>query len=291
MRGHAVKIGLHIADFTYPAGPAGLADDLSRIAVAAEEQGFSRVSVMDHLWQIRPVGPVETDMLEAYTVLGYLAARTEKVDLLAWVTAVTYRDPGLLVKAVTTLDVLSKGRAMLGIGAAWNDEEATGLGLFFPPTAERFERLEETLRIARQMWSDDDGPFEGTHYRLGATMNTPQPLRRPYPPILIGGGGERKTLRLVAQYADACNLFGGPELERKLDVLRTRCEEVGRDYDEIEKTVMARLDPADPKAVVEELRGYAALGVQHVHTWVPDMAAIEPLRVFGSEIIPAAAEL
>ncbi|RUQ01540.1 LLM class flavin-dependent oxidoreductase, partial [Microbacterium sp. HSID17254] len=161
-----MEIGLHIADFTYPAGPAGLADDLSRIAVAAEEQGFSRVSVMDHLWQIRPVGPVETDMLEAYTVLGYLAARTEKVDLLAWVTAVTYRDPGLLVKAVTTLDVLSKGRAMLGIGAAWNDEEATGLGLFFPPTAERFERLEETLRIARQMWSDDDGPFEGAHYRL-----------------------------------------------------------------------------------------------------------------------------
>ncbi|WP_226362781.1 LLM class F420-dependent oxidoreductase [Pseudonocardia sp. ICBG1142] len=286
-----MRIGLHIADFTYPAGPAGLADDLSRIAAAAEEQGFARVSVMDHLWQIRPVGPVETDMLEAYTVLGYLAARTEKVDLLAWVTAVTYRDPGLLVKAVTTLDVLSKGRAMLGIGAAWNDEEATGLGLFFPPTAERFERLEETLRIARQMWSDDDGPFEGTHYRLGATLNTPQPLRRPHPPILIGGGGERKTLRLVAQYADACNLFGGPELERKLDVLRTRCEEVGRDYDEIEKTVMTRLDPADPKAAVEELCGYAALGVQHVHTMVPDVAAIEPLRVFGSEIIPAAAEL
>lgn len=286
-----MRIGLHIADFTYPAGPAGLADDLSRIAAAAEEQGFARVSVMDHLWQIRPVGPVETDMLEAYTVLGYLAARTEKVDLLAWVTAVTYRDPGLLVKAVTTLDVLSKGRAMLGIGAAWNDEEATGLGLFFPSTAERFERLEETLRIARQMWSDDDGPFEGTHYRLGATLNTPQPLRRPHPPILIGGGGERKTLRLVAQYADACNLFGGPELERKLDVLRTRCEEVGRDYDEIEKTVMTRLDPADPKAAVEELRGYAALGVQHVHAMVPDVAAIEPLRVFGSEIIPAAAEL
>lgn len=286
-----MRIGLHIADFTYPAGPAGLADDLSRIAAAAEEQGFARVSVMDHLWQIRPVGPVETDMLEAYTVLGYLAARTEKVDLLAWVTAVTYRDPGLLVKAVTTLDVLSKGRAMLGIGAAWNDEEATGLGLFFPSTAERFERLEETLRIARQMWSDDDGPFEGAHYRLGATLNTPQPLRRPHPPILIGGGGERKTLRLVAQYADACNLFGGPELERKLDVLRTRCEEVGRDYDEIEKTVMTRLDPADPKAAVEELRGYAGLGVQHVHTMVPDVAAIEPLRVFGSEIIPAAAEL
>lgn len=286
-----MKIGLHIADFTWPAGPAGLADDLTRVAVAAEEQGFSRVSVMDHVWQIRPVGPIENDMLEAYTTLGYLAARTEKVELLTWVTGVTYRDPGLLVKCVTTLDVLSKGRAWLGVGAAWNDEEAAGLGLFFPPTAERFERLEETLRIALQMWSDDDGAFEGEHYRLTRTMNVPQPLRRPRPPILIGGGGEKKTLRLVAQYADACNLFGGPDLAHKLDVLRTRCAEVGRDYDEIEKTVMARLDPADPKAAVEELRGYAALGVQHVHTVVPAVSEIEPLRVFGSEIIPAAAEM
>jgi F420-dependent oxidoreductase-like protein len=284
-----VKIGLHIADFTWPSGPAGLADDLTRIAVAAEEQGFARVSVMDHVWQIRPVGPIENDMLEAYTTLGYLAARTEKVELLTWVTGVTYRDPGLLVKCVTTLDVLSRGRAWLGIGAAWNDEEAAGLGLFFPPTAERFERLEETLRIALQMWSDDDGPFEGEHYTLARTMNVPQPVRRPRPPILIGGGGEKKTLRMVARYADACNLFGGPDLARKLDVLRTRCDEVGRDYDEIEKTVMARLDPADPKAVVEELRGYAELGVQHVHTMVPGVSEIEPLRVFGSEIIPAAA--
>ncbi|MBN9738434.1 MULTISPECIES: LLM class F420-dependent oxidoreductase [unclassified Pseudonocardia] len=286
-----MKIGLHIADFTWPSGPTGLADDLTRIAVAAEEQGFARVSVMDHVWQIRPVGPIENDMLEAYTTLGYLAARTEKVDLLTWVTGVTYRDPGLLVKCVTTLDVLSKGRAWLGIGAAWNDEEAAGLGLFFPPTAERFERLEETLRIALQMWSDDDGPFDGEHYTLTRTMNVPQPVRRPRPPILIGGGGEKKTLRMVARYADACNLFGGPDLEHKLDVLRTRCEEVGRDYDEIEKTVMARLDPADPKATVEELRGYAALGVQHVHTMVPGVSEIEPLRVFGSEVIPAAAEM
>ncbi|MFP5072453.1 LLM class F420-dependent oxidoreductase [Pseudonocardia nantongensis] len=286
-----MEIGLHIADFTYPSGPAGLADDLTRIAVAAEEQGFARVSVMDHLWQIRPVGPIENDMLEAYTTLGYLAARTEKVDLLTWVTGVTYRDPGLLVKCVTTLDVLSQGRAWLGIGAAWNDEESAGLGLFFPPTAERFERLEETLQVALQMWGEDDGAFEGEHYHLARTMNVPQPLRRPRPPILIGGGGEKKTLRLVAQYADACNLFGGPDLARKLDVLRTRCDEVGRNYDDIEKTVMAMLDPADPKAAVEQLRGYAALGVQHVHTVVPGVSEIEPLRVFGSEIIPAAAEM
>ena len=166
-------------------------------------------------------------MLEAYTTLGYLAARTSTVELLAWVTAVSYREPGLLAKLVTTLDVLSKGRAWLGIGAAWNAEEATGLGLPFPPTAERFERLEETLQICQQMWSDSDAPYEGTHYKLGRTLNGPQALTRPHPPILIGGGGEKKTLRLVAQYAQACNLFPSPDLEHKLDVLRGHCEAVG----------------------------------------------------------------
>jgi len=172
-----VELGLHIADFTYPSGPTGLADDLTRIAVAAEESGFARVSVMDHVFQIGPVGPIENDMLEAYTTLGYLAARTERVELLAWVTAVSYRDPGLLAKMVTTLDVLSKGRAMLGIGAAWNEEESRGLGLFFPSTKERFERLEETLQICLQMWSDEEGPYTGTHYRLERTMNVPQSSR------------------------------------------------------------------------------------------------------------------
>ncbi len=239
-----MKIGLHIADFTYPSGPAGLADDLTRIVTTAEEAGFARVSVMDHVWQIGAVGPVENDMLEAYTTLGYLAARTSKVELLAWVTAVSYRDPGLLAKLVTTLDVLSKGRAWLGIGAAWNGEEAAGLGLFFPSTKERFERLEETLDICLQMWSDSEDPFDGTHYQLGRTLNVPQSLQRPHPPILIGGGGEKKTLRLVARYAQACNLFPVPDLDRKLDVLRGHCADVGRDYDEIEKTVMFPLDPA-----------------------------------------------
>ncbi|MCW0213663.1 MAG: LLM class F420-dependent oxidoreductase [Pseudonocardia sp.] len=286
-----MKLGLHIADFTYPNGPAALADDLTRIAVAAEEAGFARVSVMDHVWQIRPVGPIENDMLEAYTTLGYLAARTEKVDLLAWVTGVTYRDPGMLAKLVTTLDVLSKGRAWLGIGAAWNEEESAGLGLFFPPTAERFERLEETLQICLQMWSADEGPYKGEHYQLGRTMNVPQSLSRPHPPILIGGGGEKKTLRLVAQYAQACNLFAGPELEHKLDVLRTRCAEVGRDYDDIEKTVMGPLDASDPQALVEQLRHYASLGVQHYHGMVPNVSEIEPLRVLGREVVPAAADL
>ncbi|RRQ27791.1 LLM class F420-dependent oxidoreductase [Rhodococcus sp. Eu-32] len=289
-----MELGLHIADFTFPGGPPALADDLSRIATTAEDVGFAKISVMDHLWQIEPVGPIDTDMLEAYTTLGYLAAVTTKVDLLAWVTATVYREPGLLAKAVTTLDVLSKGRAYLGIGAAWNEDESVGLGLHFPPTAERFERLEETLRICLQMWSDDDGPFEGKHYTLGRTMNVPQPLRRPHPPILIGGGGEKKTLRLVAQYAQACNLFGGPEVAHKLEVLKGHCDAVGTDYDAIEKTVMFPLDPgADGEKVDEllgQLEGLAKLGITHVHGWVPQVSTITPLEILGKRVVPAIAE-
>ncbi|QJY44545.1 LLM class F420-dependent oxidoreductase [Pseudonocardia broussonetiae] len=288
-----MEIGLHVADFTYPSGPAGLADDLTRVVVAAEEAGFARVSVMDHVWQIRPVGPIENDMLEAYTTLGYIAARTERVQLLAWVTAVTYREPGMLAKLVTTLDVLSKGRAWLGIGAAWNDEEAIGLGLPFPGTAERFERLEETLQICLQMWAEGDAPYEGKHYRLGRTLNTPAPLRRP--PILIGGGGEKKTLRLVAQYADACNLFAGPDLERKLEILRGHCADVGRDYDSIEKTVMFPLDAGEKgekvDALLTQLQGLAALGINEAHGWVPEVWKPERLELIGKEIIPAVASL
>jgi F420-dependent oxidoreductase-like protein len=290
-----VEIGLHIANFTYPAGPAGLADDLTRIATAAEEAGFARVSVMDHLWQIAVVGPPENDMLEAYTTLGYLAARTSRVQLLTWVTAVTYREPGLLAKIVSTLDVLSGGRSWLGIGAGWNVDEARGLGLPFPSTAERFERLEEALQICLQMWGPDDGPYEGKHYRLERTLNVPQPLRRPHPPILIGGGGEKKTLRLVAKYAQACNLFDGPELERKLDVLRGHCEAVGRPYDEIEKTVMMPLDPGAKgekiDALLERLKQLAALGITEAHGQVPGMSEIEPLKLMGREVIPVAAQL
>src|SRR6478736_3204040 len=181
-----MKLGVHIADFTFPGGPATLRDDLTRIAEAAEANRFSRISVMDHVWQIGGLGPADHEMLEAYTTLGYLAARTERVGLLAWVTAVVYREPGMLAKMVSTLDVLSGGRALLGIGAAWNEAEARGLGLTFPPLAERFERLEEALQIVLQMWSDNDGPYEGKHYHLEQTLNSPQPLRRPHPPILIG---------------------------------------------------------------------------------------------------------
>jgi alkanesulfonate monooxygenase len=289
-----VKLGLHIADFTWPGGPRTMAEDLGRIAEAAEHAGFARISVMDHVWQIGTIGPPEHDMLEAYTALGYLAARTKTAELLAWVTAAVYRSPGLLAKAVTTLDVLSGGRAMLGIGAAWNEEESRGLGLDFPPRAERFERLRETLEICLQMWSGEDKPYDGTHYHLARTLNVPQSLRRPHPPILIGGGGERKTLRLVAEYADACNLFSSPELEHKLDVLREHCAAVGRDYDDIEKTVMLRLpvrgDGSGVDEALAELQRLAGLGVQHVHGLVQEVWSIRPLEVYGEQIIPVAAK-
>jgi F420-dependent oxidoreductase-like protein len=290
-----LRLGLHLPSFTYPDGPPAIARDLARIATTAEEAGFAKLSVMDHVWQIRVVGPPELDMLEAYTTLGYLAARTERIQLLAWVTAAVYREPGLLAKCVTTLDVLSEGRAWLGIGAAWNEEEAVGLGLPFPPTAERFERLEETLQIFLQMCSDDDGPYAGKHYKLGRTLNSPQTLQRPHPPILIGGAGEKKTLRFVAKYAQACNLFPTPDLEHKLDVLREHCAEVGRDYDDIEKTVMMPFDVGDNGAKTDELIGrlgeLAALGIQHVHGMIPDVATITPIELVGEKVVPAVAAL
>ena len=289
-----MDIGLHIASFSWPDGPAGIAENLARVARTAEDVGFGRLTVLDHVWQIQVIGPPEEPMLEAYTALGYLAARTSRVELLAVGTAVSYRDPGLLAKAVTTLDVLSNGRAMLGIGAAWNGDESEGLGLFFPGTAERFERLDETLRICLQMWGDDEGAFAGTHYRLGRTLNSPQALRRPHPPILIGGGGEKKTLRLVAQYAQACNLFGHDDLEHKLDVLRRHCADVGRDYDEIEKTVMTSLDlgPNGEKVdeVLEELRRLAGLGFTQAHGAPAGPVTVEALEMLGERVIPEAAK-
>ena len=288
-----MELGLHVSDFTWPDGPQHLARDVTRVATAAEDAGFAKLSVMDHVWQIGHLGPPEHEMLEAYTTLGYLAARTSRIGLLAWVTGVVYRAPGLLAKMVTTLDVLSEGRAWLGIGAAWNEEESRGLGLQFPPVAERFERLEEALQICLQMWGDEDKPYEGRHYRLERTLNSPPAPTRPHPPILIGGGGERKTLRLVAQYADACNLFAGVDLEHKLDVLRGHCEAVGRDYDEIQKTVMAPLDPGPNGEKVDnvlaELRRLAGLGFTHVHGSVPGVATITPLEILAERVIPVAA--
>lgn len=233
-------------------------------------------------------------MLEAYTTLGYLAAHTSHIELLAWVTAAVYREPGLLAKAVTTLDVLSEGRAWLGIGAAWFEDEALGLGLSFPSTAERFERLEEVLQICLQMWGDDESAFNGRHYQRGRTLNSPQALTRPHPPILIGGGGEKKTLRLVAQYAQACNFAAGPDVAHKLDVLRQYCADVGRNYDEIEKTVIMRLDVGptgeNVDALVEQLHELSALGITHAHGQVPLVSTLAPIDLFAERIIPVAAK-
>jgi F420-dependent oxidoreductase-like protein len=290
-----MKLGLHIPDFTWPDGPSHLANDLASVAAAAEQAGFDRLSVMDHVWQIAHIGPPEHEMLEAYATLGFLAAKTERISILTLVTGVVYRSPGLLAKMVTTLDVLSGGRAWLGIGAAWNEEESRGLDLFFPPMAERFERLEEALQICLQMWSDDDGPYEGRYYRLERTLNSPQSLTRPHPPILIGGSGEKKTLRLVAKYAQACNLFNGPDLEHKLDVLRGHCEREGRPYDEVEKTVNYRFDLGESgervEQTIEDLRRLASLGVQVAHGAVARVWEPKTLEMVGDRIIPAVAEL
>jgi F420-dependent oxidoreductase-like protein len=289
-----MKLGLHVSNFTWAGGPTTIARDLKRVAEAAEANDFAKLSVMDHVWQIHMIGPPEQEMLEAYTALGYLAACTSKIELLTWVTAAVYREPGLLAKAVTTVDVLSGGRAWLGIGAAWNEEESRGLGLPFPSTAERFERLEETLQICLQMWSDSEASYTGAHYSLGRTLNSPQSIARPHPPILIGGGGEKKTLRMVAQYAQACNLFPGPDLERKLDVLRAHCDDLGRNYDDIQKTVMGPIDPGpngeNVDALLEQLQSLSALGVTHMHGSVPNVDTIRPLEILGERVIPEAAK-
>jgi alkanesulfonate monooxygenase len=273
-----MELGLHIADFTWNGGAPALGQTLARHARNAEAAGITRITVMDHFWQIRGVGPVEHEMLEAYTTLGFLAAHTEKVLLHALVTGVIYREPGLLAKQISTLDVLSGGRAGLGIGAAWNAEESQGLGFAFPPTAERFERLEETVQICLQMWSDSEAPFDGKHYHLGRTLNSPQNLRRPRPYLMIGGSGEKKTLRLVAQYADACNISASPEAGRKLDVLRQHCEAVGRDYGQLEKTTMVIIDPSTTREdVVRAADGARELGF--TATYIAAKNITEPDRI------------
>ena len=290
-----MKLGLHISHFPWPEGAPRLGAVLADVASSADEAGFERISVMDHLWQISVIGPPEHEMLEAYTTLGYLAAHTQRAKLLTLVTGVVYRDPGLLAKAVTTLDVLSGGRAMLGIGAAWNAEESAGLGLLFPPTAERFERLEEALQICLQMFHGDETPYSGTHYQLGRLLNSPAPLTRPHPPILIGGGGEKKTLLLVAKYADACNLFPGPDVQHKLDVLKRHCDTVGRDYDEIEKTVLFNFDPGEKGErlgeILQGLRDTAAMGFKVAHGGLRNAWDTSQFDLFQKEIIPAAEAL
>ena len=268
-----MDVGVHYANFSHPGGAGALAPRLAETARVADQGGAEWFTVMDHWFQMENLGGPPEPMMEGYTTLGYLAAVTERVRLSLLVTGVTYRHPGLLAKIVSTLDVLSGGRAMLGIGAAWYEREHAGLGVPFPPLKERFERLEETLQICRQLWStadEDQGRYSGTHYQLAETVCVPAPLQ-PRPPILIGGSGERKTLRLVATYADACNLFGeSPEVvAHKLDVLRRHCDDVGRDYDSIRKTMIAMGDPvADRDGFLSSMERYAAAGISLV-TLVP----------------------
>jgi len=286
-----MKVGLQIPDFSTPRGPEALARELATVARTADDAGFEYIAVMDHFFQIGAVGPTEKEMLEGYTTLGYLAACTSRAVLVTLVTGAIYREPGILAKIVTTLDVLSNGRAWLGVGAGWNEEESRGLGIPFPPVAERFERLEETLQICLQMWRGDEKPYQGTHYQLERPLNSPQSLSRPHPPIMIGGGGEKKTLRLVAQYADACNLFAGRDEARKLDILRRHCEAVGRDYDTIYKTAYYWFDPSrGTQRIIDELGALAELGFDAAIGGVANVWDVAPLEVIGSEVIPRVAD-
>lgn len=263
-----MDIAFHIPWFTWPGAPASIPHVLGEIAVAAEEQGARHITVMDHFFQMEGFfGRPDLDMLEGYTTLGFLAAKTQKIGLGLLVTGVTYRHPGVLAKIITTLDVLSGGRAQLGIGAAWYDREHKGLGVPFPAPLERYERLEETLRICKQMWSDDNGPFEGRHFQLAETINVPQVIQRPHPPILIGGVGEKRTFPLVVKYADACNLFGQigeAGLAHKIGVLRTMCEAAGRDPATLKITTLDGLPPSG-QALLDKARAYAAMGVKEMY--------------------------
>src|SRR5436190_11613244 len=292
-----MRIGLQVTNFTWPNHQGSLGETFGLIAQRAERAGLFSLWVMDHFFQISGVGPAEHEMLEGYSALAFAAARTNRIKLGTMVTGVTYRYPGLLVKTVTTLDVLSGGRAYLGIGAAWYEEEHRGLGVPFPPLAERFERLEETLQIALQMWAGEDKAYEGKHYHLARTLNSPQAVQRPHPPILIGGSGERKTLRLVAKYGDACNLFarlGKDVMQHKLDVLREHCQQVGRPYEEIEKTTLdqislsrdGRNNSMTPAAAVEYFGGLAAQGIDQALFSLRNVYDPDVFELLASEIVP-----
>ncbi len=287
-----MKIGLQVPSFTWPGGDAAIGPTLARIAETADNAGFDSLWVMDHLYQIRGVGKVEEPMLEGWTALGYMAAHSKKATLGLMVGGVHYRLPGIWAKAATTLDVLSGGRAYLGIGAAWNEEESQGLGFPMPPLGVRFEMLEETLQICHRMWQGERGSeaaFDGRHYHATRLLNSPQALSKPHPRILIGGGGEQKTLRLVAQYADACNIFGGPDqLTHKFSVLRERCAEVGRPFEEIERTNLQSVDLGreTPAQVVDRFRTLAEVGVQHVIFSLAGVSDLRNLKTLEREVLP-----
>ena len=293
-----MKLGIQLNSFDWKGGPERFAKNLADIGRAAEEAGFERIGVADHVWQHPIMGGPEANEPECYTTLAFLAAHTQRVGLTAMVSGVHFRHPAVLVKAVTTLDVLSGGRACFGVGSGHYEEEAHGLGIPFPPQKERFDMLEEALQIALRMWSGERGderPFEGEYYTLDRPLNLPQSLSRPHPPIMIAGEGEKKTLRLVARYADASSLRPGPQVPDKLDVLRRHCEAEGRDYDEIEKTCAFAFDVGEKGEKVDELIGQlrwlAGMGVETVIGFVPGVDRITPLEIIGREVIPAVADL
>jgi F420-dependent oxidoreductase-like protein len=287
-----VKIGLQIPSFTWPGGDAAIGPTLASVTDAADAVGFDSLWVMDHFYQIRGVGKPEEPMLEGWSALAFMAAHSNSATLGLMVGGVHYRQAGLWAKAATTLDVLSGGRAYLGIGAAWNEEESHGLGFPMPPLGVRFEMLEETLKIVHSMWQGERGSgaqFNGKHYQAERLLNSPQALSKPHPRIIIGGGGEQKTLRLVAKYADACNVFGGPDqLTHKFAVLRDRCAEVGRPYEEIERTNLARVDLArqTPSEVVAGFGALADVGVQHVIFGLANVSDIRNIETLGRDVLP-----
>jgi F420-dependent oxidoreductase-like protein len=293
-----MQLGVLINYYSFGGAPSGLGPLLAEIARTADDAGFTMIGAVDHVWQHPIMGGAELEELEGYTTLGFLAAHTRRAKLITLVTCPPYRQPGLLAKIVTTLDVLSGGRAWLGIGAGDYVEEARGLGLPFPPVKQRFEMLEETIQICLRMWSGargDEGAFRGTYYQLERLLNSPQSLSRPHPPILIGGNGEQKTLRLVARYADACNLSPSPELPRKLEVLRQHCAAEGRDYDAIEKTCMFGFDIGENGSQIGELIGrlrwLSSMGIQTVIGAIPQRDPVATLDAIGREVLPAVAEL
>jgi len=288
-----MKLGLQLNSFDWRGGPGQFASNLADIGRAAEEAGFDRIGVADHLWQHPIMGGPEANEPECYTTLAYLAANTERIGLTAMVSGIHFRHPAVLLKTVTTLDVLSGGRAGLGVGSGHYEEETSGLGIPFPPQRERFEMLEETLQIAHRMWGGQQGDerqFEGKHYKLQRPLNLPQSISRPHPPIMVAGDGEGKTLRLVARYADACSLRPGPQVPEKLDALRRHCEEAGTDYQSIEKTCAFRFDVGENGGKAEELVGQlcwlAGMGIETVIGFVPDVDSISPLEIIGRDVIP-----
>src|SRR3954466_11845692 len=282
-----MHLDIHVSRFDWAGGPTGIGPGVADLAQRAEAIGVRTLSFMDHFFQMERMAPAEDPMLEGYTALGFVAGRTERLRLRLLVTGVTYRHPGLLAKTVTTLDVISQGRAEFGIGAAWYEREHRGLGVPFPPTAERFERLEEAIQICLQMWSADNGPYQGNHCRLAETLCSPIPVSSPRPRILIGGSGERKTLRFVAKYADACNIIAAPDdIPHKIDVLRRHCDDLGRDPNEIEVSAMYR-EIAPGASVDDVVRGAEALAEIGVSTLVTGAMGDDPGGWLESTFGPA----